>query len=98
MFGAIALCFAPFVLFVRKQIVKAIQEQSRQPEAPVGQYTTPPPPPEPPKSEAPPHPPPPSTGQADVSDRWGKLTELKEKGLITEEEFQVKKEELLKEL
>jgi hypothetical protein len=36
--------------------------------------------------------------QADVTERMSQLTELKEKGLITEEEFQVKKEELLRDL
>ena len=50
-----------------------------------GQY---PPPPPPPESQTPPP-------QTDLSERLSKLTELKDKGLITEEEFQIKKEELL---
>jgi len=36
--------------------------------------------------------------QADIADQIEKLAKLKEKGLITEEEFQRKKDELLKRL
>jgi hypothetical protein len=36
--------------------------------------------------------------QTDIADQIEKLAKLKEKGLITEEEFQRKKDELLKRL
>ena len=49
------------------------------------------------------HPPPPPSQSSeplktDITERLSKLSELKEKGLITDEEFQRKKEELLKKL
>jgi len=52
-----------------------------------------------PVHQAPPpqvHPPP--QIRMDISDRLSKLNELRERGLISEEEFQMKKQELLKEL
>ena len=40
--------------------------------------------------------PPQQTGQQDLLDQLQKLAKLKEKGLLTEEEFQVQKEKLLR--
>jgi hypothetical protein len=54
-------------------------------------------PPPPPDLTLEPYPPEPSS-QADLTERMSQLTELKDKGLITEEEFQIKKEELLRDL
>lgn len=73
----------------------------QQPQPPPTQYYSPdqnpqPPPPPPTSDHAPEQYPSTPPSQADITERLSKLTELMDKGLITEEEFQIKKDELLR--